>query len=108
VRVAQLRRPGVFLAPLIADQLAAEGFTTSALGALDGDKTAIAKTSDRSVLGSMNDLVALCELFAADAGRLDRLDVADLHHRLHRQLCSTRGFVTPAEMVTDWHDARNP
>jgi hypothetical protein len=102
VRVAQLRPLGGFLAPLIVAQLMAERFDVDALGALGGEQTVIAKTADRSVLGSMNDLAALCELYAADAGGLARLDVANLHDRLHRQLCSTLGFATPIEMATDW------
>lgn len=60
VRARDVRPFGAFIVPRIHDQLAAEGFTVTALGVLDPSDARIAKTADRSVIGCMNDLALTC------------------------------------------------
>ncbi len=90
VRAAQLRPLGRFVVPMIVAELALEGLGADSLGALDPDGAVIAKTTDRSVLGCMNDLAFLCERAAAYDGGLVKLDLASLHHFLHRNFNSPR------------------
>jgi Domain of unknown function (DUF6933) len=101
VRAAELRPLGAFVAPLIAVQLAAEGFPATTLGTLDPTRAAIAKTADRQVLGCMNDLALTCQHAAADAGGLARLDLSALHRRLQRNITSARDYVPPIDLLAD-------
>ena len=101
VRAADLRPLDAFVAPLIARQLAAEGFPATALGQLDRGQASIAKTADRQVLGCMNDIAAACQHAAADAGGLARLDLAALHHRLQRNITSARNYVAPIDLLAN-------
>lgn len=101
VRAGQLRPLGPFVLPRIADQLAAEGLAPGVLGVADDLPVRIAKTADRSVLGAMNDLVLLCAHAVAGAGGLARLDLAELHRRVQRNLCSARDYVPAIELVAE-------
>jgi hypothetical protein len=101
VRAADLRPLGAFVVPLIASQLTAEGFPSTALGPLDPDQTLIAKTADRQVIGCMNDLALICQHAAADAGGVGRLDLPTLHHRLQRNITSARHYVPPIDLLAD-------
>jgi len=101
VRVAELRPLARFVAPLIAAQLTAEGFSATTLGPLDPARAAIAKTADRQVLGCMNDLALVCQQAAADAGGLARLDLPALHYRLQRNITSARDYVRPIDLLAD-------
>lgn len=106
VRAGGLRPPGRFVVPLIAAELAAEGLDPHSLGPLDPARVMIAKTADRRVLGCMNDLAITCQAAANADGGLARLDVADLHYRLHRNLNSTRGWVPAIDLAA--RRARRP
>jgi hypothetical protein len=99
VRAAQLRPPGPLLVQQIRRALSAEGLPVDALGLLDNEPLMIAKTADRSVLGCMNDLTFVCEIEVESAGGLARLDLAHLHHRLHRNINSARDYVPPIDLV---------
>lgn len=48
----------------------------------------------------LNDLAVLCEHSVAAAGGLARLDLAGLHRRLQRNLCSARDYVPAIELAT--------
>jgi hypothetical protein len=99
VRAADLRPLDAFVAPLIARQLAAEGFPAAALGPLDRGQASIAKTADRQVLGCMNDIVRTCQHTAADAGGLARLDLTALHYRLQRNITSARDYIPAIDLL---------
>lgn len=101
VRAASLRPLDAFVAPLVARQLAAEGFSAAALGPLDCGQSCIAKTADRQVLGCMNDIAQACRSAADDAGGLARLDLAALHYRLQRNITSARDYVPAIDLVAN-------
>ena len=56
-----------------------------------------ARSNNRSVLGSMNEMRFHIEVDIEDAGGLDRVDLADLHHRLNRTPWSAVGYRYPVE-----------
>ncbi|MGH3265934.1 MAG: DUF6933 domain-containing protein [Trebonia sp.] len=101
VRAGQLRPFGPFLVPRIIAQLKAEGLSERALGELDSDHVAIAKTTGgRSVLGCMNDLALTCRLAVEDAGGLGCLNLDRLHHVLQRHIYTTRDYVPAIDLRT--------
>ena len=101
VRAASLRPLGAFVVPLIARQLAAEGFPAGALGPLDCEQAIIAKTADRQVLGCMNDIARVCQHAAADASGLARLDLTALHYRLQRNINSARDYLPAVDLIAN-------
>ena len=60
----------------------------------------VAKTADRRILGTMNDLAFTAEHVIASAGGLARCDIDGLNHSLHRTINSITGYVRPIELVT--------
>jgi len=99
VRAADLRPLGEFVAPLITHQLLAEGFPSDALGRLDPAQATIARTTDRQVLGCMNDLSLACHQAATDAGSLTRLDLQALDQWLQRNITFARNYVPPVDLL---------
>jgi hypothetical protein len=60
---------------------------------LDACRTVrFARSNNRRVLGSMNEMRFHVEVDIEDAGGLDRVDLADLHHRLNRTPWSATGY----------------
>lgn len=57
------------------------------------------RSNNRSVLGSMNDIRYHIEGEVVRAGGLERVDLADLHHRLNRILFSAIGYRYPVERL---------
>lgn len=106
VLVADLRPLGPFLVPRIQAALAAENLAPDALGHLDPSDLHLAKTASRSVLGPMNDLAFLCKWIAADDGGLAHIDLADLHHRMQRNLSGTRDHAI--DLARDWPNRGSP
>ena len=51
-----------------------------------------ARSNNRRVLGSMNEMRFHIEVNVEDAGGLDRVDLADLHYRLNRVPWSAAGY----------------
>jgi hypothetical protein len=51
-----------------------------------------ARSNNRSVLGTMNEMRFHIEVDMEDAGGLDRVDLADLHQRLNRTPWSATGY----------------
>ena len=102
VRASQLRPPGPFVIPRVLEQLAAEGLPSRAFGVSEDFSVIVAKTADRSVLGCMNDLAVLCEHVVTDAGGLTRLDLADLHRLMQRNINSFRHYVPAIDLANDW------
>ena len=56
-----------------------------------------ARSSNRSVLGSMNDIRFQIEVHIAHDGGLANVDLADLHHRVNRTPFSAVGYRYPVE-----------
>jgi hypothetical protein len=102
VRASQLRPPGPFVIPRVLEQLAAEGLPSRAFGVSEDFSVIVAKTADRSVLGCMNDLAMLCEHVVADAGGLMRLNLADLHRAMHRNINFSLDYVPAIDLANDW------
>jgi hypothetical protein len=102
VRASQLRPPGPFVIARVLEQLAAEGLPSRAFGVSEDLSVIVAKTADRSVLGCMNDLAMLCEHVVTDAGGLTRLDLANLHRAMQRNINSSRDYVPAIDLANDW------
>ncbi len=60
------------------------------------------RSSNRSVLGSMNDFRFQIEVHAEYDGGLANIDLADLHHRLNRTPFSAVGFRYPVEGLREY------
>lgn len=97
VSVVDLRPFGRFVVPVVEAAMGSEGLPVDALGALDPDSEAVAKTASRSVLGCMNDLAIQCEYRIEDAGGLDRLDIDQLNRELRRTILGPLGNTYPIE-----------
>ena len=61
-----------------------------------------ARSSNRSVLGSMNDMRFQIGLDVEDDGGLANVDLARLHHRLNRIPFSAIGYGYPVERLKAW------
>lgn len=100
VRAADLRPIGAALLPPLRAELVREALPADTFGPLaDTAPVHLAKTADRSVLGCMNDLALRCEWTIERAGGLARLDLADLHRGLQRNLSGARGYARPIDLV---------
>jgi hypothetical protein len=95
VTAAGLRPIGPPVVSAIQAALQAEGLPVDTLGDLDPQQVAVAKTADRRILGTINDLVFTTEHVIATAGGLARCDIDALHHGLHRTINSITGYIPP-------------
>lgn len=100
VTVAALRPVGAFVVSAVESALRAEGLPTGTFGDLAAEDVTVAKTADRRVVGTMNDLVVTAEHFIANAGGLARCDAQAINHHLHRTINSLTGYTPPIELVT--------
>ena len=99
VTAAGLRPIGPLVVSAIETALRAEGLPVDTLGELDAQEVTVAKTADRRILGTMNDLTVTAEHVVATAGGLARCDIDALNHALHRTINSITGYVPPIELV---------
>jgi hypothetical protein len=100
VTAAGLRPIGPPVVSAIQAALHAEHLPVDTLGELDPRQVAVAKTADRRILGTINDLAFTVEDVIAAAGGLARCDIDALHHGLHRTINSITGYVPPIDLVT--------
>ncbi len=100
VTAAGLRPIGPPVVSAIQTALQAEGLPVDTLGHLDPQQVAVAKTADRRILGTINDLAITTEHVIATAGGLARCDIDALHHGLHRTINSITGYIPPIDLVT--------
>ncbi|BBX97817.1 DUF6933 domain-containing protein [Mycobacterium lacus] len=100
VTAAGLRPIGPPVVSAIQDALQAEGLPVDTLGDLDPCQVAVAKTADRRILGTINDLAFTTVHVIATAGGLARCDIDALHHGLHRTINSITGYIPPIDLVT--------
>jgi hypothetical protein len=98
VRAADLRPIGPFVAASIQAALADEGLRRDTFG--DLETVTVAKTADRRITGTMNDLAFTAEHVIATAGGLAHCEAERINHALHRTINSITGHVPPIELVT--------
>lgn len=103
VTVAGLRPIGPPVVSAIQAALHAEHLSVDTLGELDPQQVAVAKTADRRILGTINDLAFTTEHLIATNGGLARCDIDAVHHRLHRTINSITGYIPPIDLVTAIH-----
>jgi hypothetical protein len=99
VTAAALRSTHRLITGLVQRELDNEALPTGAFGDLDKQDLRIAKTTDRSVLGCMNDMAVRCEYAVVDAGSLAATDLAELNRSLRRNINSARGYQQPIDLV---------
>jgi hypothetical protein len=102
VRAANLRPIGPLVVPLIQAELVADGLSADALGALEATEVVVARTADRSVLGSMNDMALMIESSVWADGGLPTCNVTELNRHLRRHLSGARGYKPPIELARGW------
>lgn len=100
VTAAGLRPIGPPVVSAIQTALRAEDLPVDTLGELDPQQVTVAKTADRRVLGTMNDLAVTAGHVIATAGGLACCDINALNHALHRTINSITGYVAPIELVS--------
>jgi hypothetical protein len=99
VTAAALRSTHRLITGLISRELDNEALPPGTFGDLDNPDLRITKTTDRSVLGCMNDMALRCEYAIADAGSLAATDLAGLNRSLRRNINSARGYQQPIDLV---------
>jgi hypothetical protein len=62
----------------------------------------VARTADRSVLGSMNDMALMIESSVWADGGLPTCNVTELNRHLRRHLSGARGYKPPIELARGW------
>ncbi len=71
-------------------ELLHEALSPDVFGELRAEPLSLAKTTDRRVLGCMNDMAIHCEVAAARAGSLSADNVRALNNDLRRNINSAR------------------
>ena len=99
IRVGDLRPPGGFMFTQIVRALDREGLPRNVFGDIDAHDVRLAKTEDRSVLGSMNDMVHLTRHIIDSMSGLAHCDPSEVHRLLHDTPNAARGYATPLELV---------
>ncbi|HWU32301.1 MAG TPA: hypothetical protein VN108_05470 [Marmoricola sp.] len=101
VRAADLRRIGPWLRTTIEAALASEGLALETLGDFANCEVVVAKAIDRRVLGYMNQSTLYAEHRIDQEGGLAVTDIADLNHRLRRDLHSHgKTYASAIELIT--------
>ncbi len=100
VAVAQLRPLGPFVVSSIQAALAAEGLRMDTFGDLDAAEVTVAKTADRRITGTVNDLAFTACHVIATAGGLAHCEAERVNRVLHRTINSITGYARPIELVT--------
>jgi Domain of unknown function (DUF6933) len=99
IRVGDLRPPGGFVFTQVVRALDRDGLPRDTFGALDAHQVQLAKTVDRSVVGSMNDMTHLSRHIIGSMGGLACCDLGEVHRLLHGTPNGARGYATPFELV---------
>jgi hypothetical protein len=97
VEVGLLRPVGGFVYTQIGRALEREGLPRDALAPIDDKDVSLARTADRSVLGSMNDMVQMTRHIICSRGGLGQINASTLNEALHPN--GAHGFPTPLELV---------
>lgn len=99
IRVGDLRPPGGFVFTQIVRALDRDELPRDTFGAIDAHDVRLARTLDRSVVGSMNDMVQVIRHITSSMGGLAHCDPAEVHVVLHGMPNGARGYATPLELV---------
>ena len=99
IRVGDLRPPGGFAFTQVVRALSRDGLPRETFGAIDAHDVRLAKTVDRSVVGSMNDMVHQIRHIIGSMGGLACCDPSEVHRLLHETPNGARGYATPLELV---------
>lgn len=99
IRVNDLRPPGGFIFAQIVRALDRDGLPRDTFGSIDAHNVRLAKTVDRSVVGSMNDMVQLIRHIIRSMGGIASSEPSEIHRLLHHSPNGARGFATPLELV---------
>ena len=99
VRVGQLRSTREFVSGLLERELQEESLPTDSFGDTRSEALVIAKTTDRRVLGCMNDMAFLAEVAVGQSGGLACLDERALNRRLRRNINSARDYQRPIDLA---------
>jgi len=100
-RAADLRPLGTWLRTTIESALASEGLAPETLGDFANSEMVVAKAIDRRVLGYMNQSTLYAEHRIDDDGGLAITDMADLNHRLRRDLHGHgKTYASAIELIT--------
>lgn len=95
-----MRRTGPWLVDTITTHLAREKLPFDALGTLDANNCAVAKTASRHVLGVMNDMTNHIDHTIAYSGGLAACDIVALNHALRRGLHRQNGdYIRPIDLA---------
>ncbi len=92
VRKADLIDFRLFFLSHVDEALRSEGLSVAVLPGIDRDSCMIARTNNRSVLGSMNDLAVQCRVSIEAEGGLSRCDMPRLQRQLNRVPLSAIGY----------------
>lgn len=101
VRVEELRPIGPFAATHVETALRVERLPLDTFGPLDPDGVQVARTASRSIVASLNDIVAQARHHIAYEGGLRRADLSAINHSLCTVPNGSRGFRTPLELVAE-------
>lgn len=99
VRAAALRATHDLVVQLAERELLHEALSPDVFGELRAEPLSLAKTTDRRVLGCMNDMAFHCEVAVAKAGSLSAVNVRSLNNDLRRNINSARDYERPIDLV---------
>jgi hypothetical protein len=108
IRVSDLRPPGGFVFTQIVRSLDREGLPRNTFAPFDAHDLRLAKTMDRSIVGSMNDLIQLSRYIIGSMGGLAHCDPSEVHRLLHDTPNGARGYATPLDLVRANSDTLPP
>jgi hypothetical protein len=83
----------------LAKNLQYEGISLEAINKINQEyfEIGFAKTSNRSVLGSMNDLAYQCEYFVMRDGGIEKARILQINHKLNRTPMSAIKYRYPID-----------
>ena len=99
VRKPDLRPLGPYVVPVIEAALTEEQLPRDGLGTLDPASVRIARTTSRSLLGFLTEIVHECRWLVEAAGGLDHMPTDALNHRLRRVLHNRDGYHDALDLV---------
>jgi hypothetical protein len=99
IRVGDLRPPGGFVFTQIVRALDRDALPRGTFGTIGPHDMRLARTLDRSVVGSMNDMVHQIRHIIDTMGGLGPCDRTEVHRLLHGMPNGARGYATPLELV---------
>jgi hypothetical protein len=101
ITASDLRATGPLVSALIRRELLSEGLPADVFDQPDSETFVLAKTTDRSVLGCMNDMAFMCEHAISKSGGLSRTDLVALNRSLRRNINSSRNYERPIDLTME-------